>query len=143
MSALAALAAGGLVVAAPKATRLHRRAGWTYVAAMGVLNGTALMIYDLFGGFGPFHVAALLSGVTLVGGLVPALRRRRGWIARHANWMAWSYVGLLAAAASETATRWLHLGFGTTVLVATAAVVVGGALVIRARLPRTLAPFEP
>jgi hypothetical protein len=33
------------------------------------------------------------------------LRRRHGWLQRHSYAMAWSYVGLLAAACAEIAVR--------------------------------------
>ena len=73
---LAALATGCAVVIRRKATRIHRRIGRAYVAAMLLLNLTALLIYDLYGRFGPFHVAALISLATVLAGIVPVLRRR-------------------------------------------------------------------
>lgn len=142
-AAVAALVAGGLVALLPKGTRLHRRVGWIYVAAMATVNVTALCIYDLFGGFGPFHVAAMLSGVTVAAGMLPARRRRprRFWIVSHAYWMVGSYVGLLAAAASETATRVLDLPFGPTVAGASFLVVAVGVAVMRVTVPRALRRF--
>lgn len=139
-SALVALLAGLVVLVSAKGTPRHRRAGWLYVVAMGMVNVTALLIYDLFGGFGPFHVAALLSGLAVLGGLLPAIRRNptRRWIPIHAYWMAGSYVGLVAAAVSESATRWLALPFGWTVAVATTVVLVVGLAWMQARLPTTL-----
>jgi len=142
-AAVAALVAGGTVCLVPKGTRAHRRIGWVYVSAMVTVNGTALLIYDLFGRFGPFHVAALLSGMTLVGGLVPVRRRPTGWMRRHAYWMAGSYVGLLAAAASEVSTRWLDLPFGATVAVTTLAVLVLGCLTMLRTIPDVLHRFGP
>src|SRR5688500_19000433 len=56
-----ALVLGLVVVVLQKGTAWHRRAGLLYAAAMLLLNGTALAIYDLFGGFGPFHIVALVS----------------------------------------------------------------------------------
>lgn len=54
-AAVGSLVSGGGVIMSRKGTRAHRRLGWTYVASMATLNVTALLIYDLFGGFGPFH----------------------------------------------------------------------------------------
>ena len=51
---------------------------------MLLLNATALLIYNLFGHFGPFHIAALVSLCTVVAGLWSALRHRPGWVTRHA-----------------------------------------------------------
>jgi uncharacterized membrane protein len=139
--AVAAIASGAAVLLRRKGTRSHRRLGWVYVASMLTLNGTALLIQRLFGGFGPFHVLALLSLATVAGGVAVALRRRPGWIARHYRWMAGSYVGLLAAAASEAAVRLPGTPFWGAVLLATAAVVGVGVVLIRVRAEAVLAPF--
>ena len=137
-TALLAIGAGAVVVARRKGTRFHRWCGRVYVAAMLVLNVTALCIYDLFGGFGPFHVAALFSLLTVFMGLRAAWLRHPQWRIAHAYWMSWSYVGLLAAAVSETATRYLDFNFGWTVGIATALVGLAGAVVINRRLPALL-----
>jgi uncharacterized membrane protein len=120
---------------------MHRRIGWVYVGSMIAMNGTALVIYRLFGGFGPFHVAALLSLATVIAGLVPVMRRRPvgGWLERHYTFMAYSYVGLLAAAASEIGTRMPRAGFWWAVLLATLMVIVVGALIVRRFQARVLA----
>ncbi len=136
--ALLALLSGAVVVLNRKGTRFHRWCGRLYLAAMVALNVTALAIYDLFGGFGPFHAFAIFSLGTIGMGAQTAWRRRprNGWMEAHAYWMTWSYVGLLAAAVSESATRFLDFDFGWTVAIATGLVVAGGALVIHARVPR-------
>jgi uncharacterized membrane protein len=117
VAAVVAMIAGALVLLLPgKGGRRHRQLGWTWVVAMLVLNGTALAIYRLFGGFGPFHVMALLSFGTLAVGVTSATRARRHrlhrnpaarsmWVERHYYWMTFSYAGLVAAFASETITR--------------------------------------
>ena len=137
---VAALILGLAVVLRRKGTRVHRRLGQGYVLTMVLLNATALMIYDLYGGFGPFHVASMISLVTVAGGFVPVyLRRPRGgWIHLHAWFMCWSYVGLVAAFVSEVAVRVPGVGFGYAVIVATAVVVAGGAVLISRRVPRIL-----
>src|SRR5687767_4870288 len=99
---------------------------------MAVLNISALMIYRLFGGFGPFHAFAVVSLVTVGLGVATAVRRRDAdWVERHYMWVTYSYVGLLAAAASEISTRWVQTKFWWAVLIATAAVFAIGSTWIR------------
>lgn len=142
--ATVALLSGAAVLMRRKGTRSHRRIGWVYVGSMLLMNGTALMIYRLFGGFGPFHVAALFSLVTVVAGIVPAVRRRpANWLDHHYQWMSWSYVGLCAAGASEVATRVPGFQFWWMVLAGTFVVVGVGAVAIRRRASAVLAPFRP
>lgn len=161
IAALASLLLGAAVLLIRKGTRRHRQMGWAYVASMLLLNATALLIYRLFGRFGPFHVAAIFSLMTVLAGTVAALgaRRARGGsdvlersraLERHYHWMTWSYVGLAAAAVSEIATRLPALRpgpgqgivFGVTVGVATIMVVGIGAHLIRRRRSAILARFR-
>lgn len=123
-SALVAMGMGAWVLFAPKGTGAHRRSGYAYATAMLLLNGTALGIYRLFGGFGPFHVAAFISLLTLIAGLRPMLRktRKEGWLLAHMNYMYWSVVGLYAAFASELMVR-LPIPGGFIYVVATATVL--------------------
>jgi uncharacterized membrane protein len=152
-TALIALAAGGWVVLRQKGTTAHRRVGWLYAASMLIMNVTALLIYRLTGTFGPFHVAALASLATLIAGIIPAWRRRPvgNWIEHHYYWMAYSYLGLIAAAVAETATRVPAVQavaggptpmFWTIVVIATIAVFIIGARVIRRRFQPTVGPLR-
>jgi uncharacterized membrane protein len=162
IAAVTALATGAAVLLARKGTRRHRQLGWAYVVSMLLLNGTALLIYRLFGRFGPFHVGAIFSFITVVAGTAAALGARRARVRRdavararalerHYQWMTWSYVGLAAAAVSEIATRMPALrprpgqgmAFGITVAVATLLVVGVGARLIRRRRSALLAPYRP
>ena len=162
VAALTALVAGAAVLLTRKGTRRHRRLGWAYVASMLLLNGTALLIYRLFGRFGPFHMGAIFNFLTVAAGTAAALeaRRARGRrnpveraraVERHYQWMTWSYVGLAAAAVSEVATRMpalrprpgQGLAFGITVAVATLLVVGVGAELIRRRRSALLAAYQP
>ena len=104
-AALAALLLGAIVVAAPKGTPDHRTIGAGYVAAMLVVNLTAFGVYRLTGNFGAFHALALVSLAGVAAGLLAALRRRPGWLIFHYRAMAWSYLGLLAAATTEALIR--------------------------------------
>ena len=133
----AALLLGFLVLMGRKGTLVHRRLGQSYAFAMGALNITGLMIYDLYGRFGPFHIAAIVSLATVLGGLVPVVfrRPRDTWMRIHATVMCWSYVGLFAAFVSEIATRVPGVRFGWGVVAATVAVVMVGAVLINGRVP--------
>ena len=143
-AAIAALACGAIVLGAPKGTPLHRTIGAGYVAAMVILNASALAIYRLTGQFEPFHALALFSLATVVHGMMPALRRRPGWLMAHYWSMAWSYLGLLAAACSEIVVRlflragiltgtWQLIGGG--IAIAILFVVIG--MFVLPRLQRT------
>lgn len=72
---------------------------------MILTNATALSLYRLTGHFEPFHVLALISLASVLAGLAAALIRWRGWLETHYRCMAFSYIGLLAAAAAEGLTR--------------------------------------
>jgi len=135
---VAALLFGLVVVLRRKGTPAHRRIGQAYLSSMLLLNVTALMIYDLYGRFGPFHIAAAISLATIGAGFVPVyLRRPRvAWMPVHGTFMGWSYVGLLAAFISEIATRVPGVRFGTGVTVTTVLVVAGGAILIHTRVPK-------
>ena len=138
----AALACGLAVLLRPKGTRGHRALGWAYAASMVGLLGTAFLIYRLFGGFGPFHWAAVAGAATLAGGLAAVRRRRprRGWRERHAYLMSYSYLGLLAATAAEIATRVPGVGFAAGAAAASVAVLGAGAVIIRRVGPGMLRP---
>lgn len=150
--AVIALVAGGGVCLLSKGTRWHRTLGHVYAVSMIGLLATAFFIYDLFGGFGPFHFAAVVSAVTLALGLATVLSRRPAgtWMEHHATWMSWSYVGLLTAFGAETLTRvvlpilapalpgWSWPLFWGLVAAGSFAAAGAGWWVIRTRLPGAL-----
>jgi uncharacterized membrane protein len=137
---IAGLLLGLAVVVLPKGTAWHRRVGLLYAAAMLLLNATALAIYDLFGGFGAFHILALVSLATLAAGVLPVwLRRPREWLDIHARCMSWSYAGLVAAFFAEIGARLPGVGFVTGVLVPTVVVTLIAAILIHVRVPRVVA----
>jgi len=139
--AFTAIASGAIVVLRRKGTMTHRRIGYAYVISMIGLNVTALMIYRLTGYFGPFHGAAIVSLATILAGAVVAIRRRPDWVRKHYLWMTYSYVGLLAATASEVLTRIPSAPFWGVVGLASIAVFVVGARVIRRKEHASIAPF--
>ena len=109
LTALVALGSGAWVLWARKGTRMHVRAGYIYVVAMVLLNGTALAKYDLTGQFNMFHAGAIGSLLTLVAAFATAMvyrrTRNRRAIAAHGHLMIWSYFGLFAALIAEVVTR--------------------------------------
>lgn len=144
------LGLGAWVLARPKGTTTHVWTGRLYVAAMLLLNLTALSLYHLTGTFNIFHVLALFSlAMLLVGFLSVRLRRRMArWLWRHYQYMAWSYVGLLAATVNEAwvripALKQLGASRGPMLeIAATMLVVLVSAAVIRANQAKTLALFS-
>ena len=128
-SALLAMVLGLWVLLRRKGDRLHVRLGYAYVASMLFVNGTAFGLYKLFGTFGPFHVAAIVSLLTLAAGMRVVLRkpRRKDWLVQHLTYMYWSVIGLYAAFFSELIVR-LPLGatFAWSVGLATGGVIFLG-----------------
>jgi uncharacterized membrane protein len=91
LASILALITGTLVLLLKKGTVLHKRIGYLYVAGMVVLIVTAFSIYRLFGGFGIFHFAAIVSTLTLLAGLIPVLTRKPKvkWMEIHFMYMYW------------------------------------------------------
>ncbi|MEO9886077.1 MAG: DUF2306 domain-containing protein [Balneola sp.] len=140
-SALFAMVVGMAVILFQKGTKRHVYLGYTYVVSMLILNATALMIFDLFGGFGPFHFMALFSLLTVIGGLVPAFLKKPKdkWLDMHYEFMNWSVVGLYAAFWSETFSRFFRFaGFWTLVIAATVLTVVLGGIILKMKKKKIL-----
>lgn len=102
-----ALLTGTIVLLQTKGTTLHKRIGYVYVISMLLMNATAFGIYRLFGGFGVFHVLAIVSLFALFGGMYPILNRKKvkNWYLQHLEVMGWSIVGLYAAFVAEVGVR--------------------------------------
>lgn len=102
-----ALVTGSMILAMKKGTKIHIQVGYVYAASMLIVVGTAFMIYRLFGGWGIFHWAAVVSGVTLAGGMIPVILRKpkNEWLSLHFSFMYWSVMGLYAAFIAETLVR--------------------------------------
>jgi uncharacterized membrane protein len=133
-SAIVAMIAGAIVLLNRKATKFHKRTGYVYVGSMVILNTTAFLIYHLFGKFGPFHIAALFSTISILGGMVPMFFRKQitGWLELHYYFINWSVVGLYAAFWAETLTRLVPMAqFWPVVVAATAGTAITGSILIR------------
>jgi len=107
IASLIALLAGAVVLLLPKGTRWHRTWGHAYVWGMVGVVATSFGLWNTTGRFTPFHFFAIVAGLTLGMAMYTVLARRPrdGWLEAHATWMAWSYVGLCAAATAETLSR--------------------------------------
>ena len=140
-SAILAMIAGTAVVMRVKGTWTHRMIGYVYVAVMLALNVSALAIYRRTGSFGPFHYAAIFSFVTVLAGFGAAWMRRPAgrWLELHLQLMAWSYIGLLAAAASEAAVRIPAAPFWPAVVLSSVLILLGGGIVLNRRHKTLLA----
>ncbi|MEM0961659.1 MAG: DUF2306 domain-containing protein [Bacteroidota bacterium] len=95
-----ALVTGATVLVRRKGDRMHRLVGRVYAVTMATLCLLSFGLRDttpMFAGYGPFHVAAVISLVTVTAGVVVAWRRRPGWLEGHYQWMTWSYIGLVMA----------------------------------------------
>jgi uncharacterized membrane protein len=124
-----ALAMLGIVVGLiqflrPKRGPTHRARGYAFVYAMLVADGAALLVFQFTGRFNILHAGAIANLVCIVLAIVPVLRtpRRSNWKNQHYYWMSWSYVGLLAAAATELVVRTSHLATREQAWMITAAV---------------------
>lgn len=98
---------GTAILLMEKGTKRHKQIGYAYVLSMLGVIITSFMMYRLFGKFGIFHVAALVSAITLSLGMIPAILRKpaKTWFSLHFGFMYWSVIGLYAAFAAEMMVR--------------------------------------
>jgi len=136
-AALTAVAVGGVLLSARKGTRRHVHVGRLYVAAMLAATVPVLWLYDSDGRPGPFHILAIVSLVTLAGGIAASPSRSGSTesVRAHGTFMLWSYAGLtgagVAQAANATWPRWSPWPVVAVVL----SVVVAGFLIIPRVVP--------
>lgn len=100
-AALLAVVLTGLILTRARGTRMHRRLGWLWVAAMAVVaaSGFGILSGGLIGPFGPIH---LLSAFVLVGLVLAVRAARRGDVASHRGWMLGMVWGGLVIAGGFT-----------------------------------------
>jgi uncharacterized membrane protein len=153
ITAIAGLGLGAAVLTMPKGTVLHRRIGVTYFVAMIVTNASIMPVTARvmpLGGttFGFFHILALISLTSLCLGGLALIQwhklRDPERMRAHQMHMAFSYLGLVMAAASEIIVNprlgvstirnmgqfWTLLGLVNLILYA------GGSYVIMSKLRR-------
>jgi uncharacterized membrane protein len=110
------LAIAGIVVGLfqflrPQGGPIHRARGYAFVYAMLIADGAAMLIFQFTGKFNILHIGAIVNLVCVAAAVIPVLRTPRpaNWKNQHYHWTSWSYVGLLAAAATELVVRTSHL----------------------------------
>src|SRR5438128_1764961 len=105
--ALLCIAIGLIQFLRPKRGAGHRARGYAFVYAMLVADGTALLVYQFTGRFNVLHAGAIANLVCIAMAIVPLLRSPRppSWKHHHYYWIAWSYAGLMSAAATELVVR--------------------------------------
>lgn len=103
MLAMVGIVVGFAQFVRPKGTRVHRALGYAYVYAMLVADGLALLIYQFTGKFNILHIGAIANLTFIMVAIIPVLRTPRpsNWKRLHYYWMGWSYVGLMAAGATQ------------------------------------------
>lgn len=95
-AAVAALAVGGMVLAGPKGTSLHKALGRSWVVLMTAVALSSFWIFELRRGAGPSWIH-LLSGWTLISLACAIYFIRRGNVRAHRNFMIGTFAGLAVA----------------------------------------------
>lgn len=142
IAAILALIFGSLVLVKTKGTKWHKKMGYYYVWSMVVMLATSFMLFGLFGRWGIFHYASVVSSITLFMGVLPVIRRKGNWIVWHFSMMYWSIIGLYAAFLSEVFTRVLPTPFFTGVGIGTALIMIAGAIGFRKKSREWETQFE-
>ena len=105
-TSILALVAGSIILIKVKGTSNHKVIGYVYTVAMLVLLVTSFMLYNLNGNFNLFHGFAVVSSVSLLGGMLPMIiKKPANYLALHFSFMYWSVIGLYCALAAEVFTR--------------------------------------
>jgi uncharacterized membrane protein len=109
--AMLGIVVGLVQLVRPKGGSIHRALGYAFVYAMLIADGTAMLVFQFTGRFNILHIGAVVNLLCIVRAIAPVLRSPRpsNWKNQHYYWMSWSYVGLLAAAATELVVRTSHL----------------------------------
>jgi uncharacterized membrane protein len=122
--AISGIAVGMLQFVRPKRGPPHRARGYAFVYAMLIADGAAMLVFQFTGKFNILHVGAIVNLACIVAAVIPVLRTPRppNWKNQHYYRMCWSYVGLLAAAATELVVRTSHLATREQAWTVTAAI---------------------
>ncbi len=154
-AAVIALILGPVLFSRVKGDKPHRQFGYAYVAAMLVVCLAGLPMRGFMGVISPFHVLAIVSLVTVSAGLIGAVisansqSGRPGMVHAHMKFMAWSYIGLVAAGSAQIGTRVAAAyGFsgaqiGVTIGVISVATCFTGAALINLSAKTLLARYAP
>jgi len=107
VTSILAMLAGTIVLLNKKGTTFHKRVGYIYVISMLLLNISSFFIVN-FNGFSLFHFFAIVSLATVLGAIIPTIRRVKNWFSYHFYFMSWSVVGLYCAFWAEVGTRFVN-----------------------------------
>ena len=147
--ALVCILVGSIQFLRPKRGAGHRARGYAFVYAMLVADGTAMLVYRFTGQFNIFHAGAIVNFVCIVLAIVPLLRSPRpsNWRLKHYYFIAWSYVGLISAAATEFVVRTSHpatrdQSWAVTAAFTASVMMIGYVLINRYR-PAAESPSPP
>ena len=120
----------------------HRARGYAFVYGMLTADAAALLIVRFTGHFNILHVGAIANVACILLAMVPLLRSPRpaNWMVWHYTFIAWSYVGLLAAATTELIVRVIQPStaveaWGLTAIMTALVTVLGYVLINRYRPP--------
>lgn len=129
--AVLAMLTGTIVLLNKKGTQFHKRTGYVYVVSMLLMNLSSFFIIN-FDGFSIFHFFAIVSLITIFGGMIPAIKKKKNWFGYHFYFMSWSVVGLYCAFWSEIGTRFVNnmQQFWWAVILATLITVFIGSKII-------------
>ena len=131
LMAVVALVSGSMVLLKTKGTQQHRRIGRVYGLSMLLMISSSFAIYN-FGSFSLFHGFSVVSTLTLVLGMYPAIRRKGNWFVKHFYFMNWSVVGLYCAFWAELGVRFFEMRyFWWVVMVATMLTAFTGMFMIK------------
>lgn len=106
VTAVLAMITGSIVLLNKKGTIFHKRIGYIYVTSMLLLNVSSFFIMS-FGSFSLFHFFAIVSLVSVFGGMLPTIKKGKNWFGYHFYFMNWSVVGLFCAFWAEVGTRFV------------------------------------
>ncbi|MBO6606996.1 DUF2306 domain-containing protein [Psychroserpens sp.] len=107
ITAILAMVSGTIVLLNKKGTTFHKRVGYTYVQSMIFMNVSSFFIIN-FDGFSIFHFFAIISLLSIIGGMLPTIKKKNNWLAYHFYFMNWSVVGLYCAFWAEVGTRFVN-----------------------------------
>lgn len=136
---------GAAVLLRAKGTRAHVNLGRLYLLAMLLVSLPALLVYDITGRPGIFHLLAVVSLVTLALGWLSAPSRRssmRSDVRVHATFMAWSFIGLVTAGLAQVAGSLWSQWTPWPVIVVVAACTTAGLVGLPRVLPAAVAPHQ-
>lgn len=106
LTAVLAMITGSIVLLNKKGTIFHKRIGYIYLTSMLLLNVSSFFIMS-FGSFSLFHFFAIVSLVSIFGGMLPTIKKGKNWFGYHFYFMNWSVVGLFCAFWAEVGTRFV------------------------------------